>query len=368
MTLLALGALVVLLVWVSAAAPAARDVAPAAAAAPRRPVVPDALDVARMVERLATVLGSGVSMREAWSSVAGSLPPGELAEFSRRVAAGASPAAAAGPALRRLREPLALQAALEVCARTGAPAAGVLHSLAQALRDLHDAQLARRSAFAGPRATARILLVLPGAGIGLGMLIGVDPLGVLLGTGAGRALLASGLALTAAGWWWMHRLLRAAVGAPPAPVDASVVLELLAGPMVAGVPLAGAARAVGEAIAPAGDGARLCAFAAALEAGVGPEAATRGLGPELSALREATLLAHGSGADLAGILRSAAADSRRMLARGAEAAAARLAVRLVLPTGLTLLPAFVLLGIVPTLSSLLGGALTGGALLAAPPG
>ena len=35
--------------------------------------------------------------------------------------------------------------------------------------------------------------------------------------------------------------------------------------------------------------------------------------------------------------------------------AAQLAVRLVLPTGLTLLPAFVALGIIPTVISLLGG-------------
>ncbi|GAA1733790.1 type II secretion system F family protein [Brachybacterium phenoliresistens] len=367
---LVLAALLVLLLWVCAAAPAP-VVAPTAGTAPppgrRGRSRPDALDVARMVERLATVLGSGVSMPEAWSSVARSLPPGELAEFSRRLAAGSTPRAAAGPALRGLGEVASLQAALDVCARTGAPASGVLLSLAQALRDLHDAQLARGSAFAGPRSTARILLVLPLAGIALGTLIGVDPVGVLLGTPSGRALLVIGCALTAAGWWWMHRLLRAASGRPRVEVDPSVVLELIAGPLVAGVPLAGAVRAVGEAIHPTAAGARLCALAAALTAGVGPEAATRELGPSLAPLREAALLAHGSGADLAQILRSSAADSRRMLARGAEAAAARLAVRLVLPTGLTLLPAFVVLGIIPTLSSLLGGAFEGGTLLSAGP-
>jgi tight adherence protein B len=37
--------------------------------------------------------------------------------------------------------------------------------------------------------------------------------------------------------------------------------------------------------------------------------------------------------------------------------AAELAVRLVLPTGVALLPAFVALGIVPTVISLLGGTL-----------
>ncbi|MFC0675598.1 type II secretion system F family protein [Brachybacterium hainanense] len=362
--------LIALLVWVSAAAPPA---APAAApghgpARDRRnaPERPQALEVAHMIERLASVLGSGVTLRSAWSSVAMSLPAGELADFCSRLAAGASPAAAAGPALRRTGELASLQAALAVCARTGAPAAPVLLSLAQALRDLHDAQLARGSAFAGPRSTARILLALPAAGIGLGILIGVDPLGVLLGTGSGRVLLLLGVSLTLAGWWWMRRLLRLATGPRRPGVDSSVVLELIAGPLVAGIPLAGAADAVGEAISPSEAGERLQAFASALGAGVRAEAASRDLGPELAPLREAAMLAQGSGADLASILRSSAADARRMLARGAEAAAARLAVRLVLPTGLTLLPAFVVLGIIPTLSSLLGGAFEGGTLLAAP--
>jgi tight adherence protein B len=57
------------------------------------------------------------------------------------------------------------------------------------------------------------------------------------------------------------------------------------------------------------------------------------------------------------VLRSAARDARRGRARDAEVRAAELAVRLVLPTGVALLPAFVALGIVPTVISLLGGTL-----------
>lgn len=347
-----------------ATAPPAPTIAPAIRA---RPTVPprtcDALDVARMVERLATVLGSGVGMQHAWSSVAESLPAGELAEFARRLAVGGDPQRAAGHRLRRLRALTSLRMALEVCGRTGAPAAGVLTSLAGALRDLHDADLARRSAFAGPRATARILLVLPLAGIGLGMLIGVDPLGVLVGTSQGRVLLVVGVALTAAGWWWMHRLLSSAGGREGGGVDVSVVLDLVSGPLTAGIPLSGAIEAVGSALGPDDGGRRLQLFAEALRAGVPPRVAVRHLDEDMAPLRDAALLAHSSGADLAQILRSASRDRRRALARDAEAAAARLAVRLVLPTGLTLLPAFVVLGIIPTVSSLLGGAFDGGALL-----
>ena len=70
------------------------------------------------------------------------------------------------------------------------------------------------------------------------------------------------------------------------------------------------------------------------------------------------MLAEGTGADLARVLRSAARDLRRGRARDVEVLAAQLAVRLVLPTGLALLPAFVALGIIPTVMSLLGGTVT----------
>ena len=47
-----------------------------------------------------------------------------------------------------------------------------------------------------------------------------------------------------------------------------------------------------------------------------------------------------------------------LISEVAEVRAAELAVRLVLPTGAALLPAFVALGIVPTVISLLGGTLS----------
>src|SRR5699024_5524229 len=122
-----------------------------------------------------------------------------------------------------------LAAALTICERTGAPTAGVLQNLADALRDLHDASLARRTAFAGPRSTARILLVLPAAGLALGMLLGGDPLRLLISSPIGNLLAAVGGAATVIGWWWMRRLVRRADPPATSQVDASVLLELIAG-------------------------------------------------------------------------------------------------------------------------------------------
>ena len=78
-----------------------------------------------------------------------------------------------------------------------------------------DAEAARQTALAGPRATVRLLTWLPFLGLGLGLLLGVDPVEVLLGTPWGVAALAAGLALTAAGRIWSARLVRAAEGPPP---------------------------------------------------------------------------------------------------------------------------------------------------------
>src|SRR5699024_11575968 len=60
----------------------------------------------------------------------------------------------------------------------------------------------RRSAMAAPRATARLLAWLPLAGLGLGVLLGVDPLVVFADGGLGTASLLLGLLLMLLGRRW----------------------------------------------------------------------------------------------------------------------------------------------------------------------
>ncbi|GAA1491328.1 type II secretion system F family protein [Brachybacterium sacelli] len=348
------------LAWV-VAPPALPEVAHRAGPRTKRSAA-TTLEVARMVEQLATVISSGASIRRAWDAVARSLPGGELSELARAAAAGADPRRAAPGPLRGSETISSLGAALTVCERTGAPTAGMLQGLADALRDLHDASLARRTAFAGPRSTARILLVLPLAGLGLGMLLGGDPLRLLLTSPGGNLLGVLGLVLTAAGWWWMRRLIHQADPPAGSHVDPSVVLELIAGALESGLPLARSVSAVAQALPAGPDALVLGRLATALEAGLPAALAAGDLPPQFAPLGQSAVLAESAGADLARVLRSAARDGRRGRARDAEARAAQLAVRLVLPTGITLLPAFVVLGIIPTVISLLGGtfALTSG--------
>ncbi|MUM19613.1 hypothetical protein FZI91_21250 [Mycobacterium sp. CBMA271] len=59
---------------------------------------------------------------------------------------------------------------------------------------------------AGPRATAAVLTGLPVAGIGLGQMIGAEPLTVLCSGGAGGALLVVGVVLACVGLLWSDRI------------------------------------------------------------------------------------------------------------------------------------------------------------------
>lgn len=355
MIALALGVLAAL-TWVLAP-PTLRSPAPARPSRARR-VGGGPLEMAHLVEQLATVISSGAGPRQAWAALGRSLPAGELQDLARAAATGADLRRAAGERLRRTDMVSSLSTALEVCERTGAPTAVMLQHLAEALRDLHDAAQARRAAFAGPRSTARILLVLPLAGLGLGMLLGGDPLRLLLTSPAGNLLGLAGLALTCFGWWWMRRLIHRADPPRSRRVDPSVQLELIAGALDSGLPLSRAVAAVGRALPAGAEGTSLQRVASALEAGVPAGLAGRSLPAELEALARSAVLAEGTGADLSRVLRSAARDARHGRAREAEVLAAQLAVRLVLPTGLALLPAFVALGIIPTVLSLLGGTIT----------
>lgn len=124
---------------------------------------------------------------------------------------------------------LELAACLEVCEASGAPVAAVLARLATRLESEDDGAAMRETALAGPRATVRLLTWLPFVGLGLGMAMGVDPLGVLLGSPLGWACLVSGLALVVAGRAWSTHLISVAAR-PGRPKGSRRHLTGVAGP------------------------------------------------------------------------------------------------------------------------------------------
>lgn len=97
-----------------------------------------------------------------------------------------------------------LAACWRVNARTGAPMAPMVERLIDSRTDDAHTRTALAAALAGPRATARMLALLPVIGIGLGSLLGTQPLAWLLGPGL-PAFVAGGV-LAAAGAWWTHRI------------------------------------------------------------------------------------------------------------------------------------------------------------------
>lgn len=106
-----------------------------------------------------------------------------------------------------------LAACFDIAEASGCPLADVLARFAAQLEVEADAEAARQTALAGPKATVSLLTWLPVMGLGLGMALGVDPLAILIGTPLGMAALAAGVALTVAGRVWSARLVHAAAGA-----------------------------------------------------------------------------------------------------------------------------------------------------------
>jgi tight adherence protein B len=103
-------------------------------------------------------------------------------------------------------ELLALSAAWALCEDVGAPLAEVLHAVADAIRQDGEIEADIESALAAPRSTARLLSLLPLAGLLLGQLVGARPVHVLLHTLAGRLCALTGLVLALVGRWWANRL------------------------------------------------------------------------------------------------------------------------------------------------------------------
>lgn len=265
-----------------------------------------------------------------------------------------------------------LQLSLRMSESAGAPLATSLERAAEHAEERIDALLGRQSALAAPRATGRILSWLPLLGLGLGVLMGSDPVGVLTGSILGALTGMLGLGLAFAGRRWTAALVhraevesarpsaraanaesgteRPVSPADAALVDTALVLELLAAQLRAGLAPLAALGTLAEAL----NSRPLHTVCQRLQMGSGwgnawsgPAAGTFG------ELRDALAPAYTGGAPSTALLLSLADAHRLSERRAAERAAGKLSVALVVPLGLCSLPAFICLGIVPILISLL---------------
>lgn len=135
--------------------------------------------------------------------------------------------------------------------------------------------------------------------------------------------------------------------------DAPTVADLLAACLAAGSTLPAALRAVGTAV-PGPTGSLLHMATGRLELGADPQSAWEELATEeaLAPVARAAIRAHDSGAPLADVLLGVADDLRVRHRTAVEAAARGVGVRAVGPLGACFLPAFMLLGVVPLVGSL----------------
>jgi len=310
-------------------------------------------ELAELVQRLAVLLAAGVAPSRAWRHAArppleaaaalAEVPPTRIPEAlvgfaGSPVAGDARSAGARGAAARTRPEPAlaaawrGLAASWAVAEVVGAPLADTLRGTAAALRGLAAAEREVRIALAGPRATARLVTVLPLVAAAFGAMLGQDALGVLFGTPFGWGCAAVGAVLMLVGRWWTRRMLRSAerTGALP-----GLVAELTAIAMSGGVSVERARRIVTQAAARFGLEADPAAADATLE------------------------LAASSGAPAAELLRAEAAEARAAAVAEAREHAERLSVRFLLPLGVCVLPAFVAVGVLPLMASIVGGTLAG---------
>ncbi len=210
---------------------------------------------------------------------------------------------------------------------TGGPLGGAVARFAAVLSRLEQNHNQLRLTFASPKATSRLIFGLPFIGLGLAQLLGLNPVAAMVSSLPGFLALCLGLILMLVASIISARMLRRA---SPNFSDPGLVFDCVVIGLQAGLPLQ---SAVSNALArqteqPAED--------------------------VLFRLKESAALSEDTGAQLTQILTAAADSLRDAVFNEQSNKIAKLAVHLMVPLGLAVLPAFVLLTVVPIAIGLLG--------------
>lgn len=281
-------------------------------------------DVADSVQTLAVLLQAGAVPLVAWRHLASTGDPVAVAVLAR-TEKGVPLVSAIGEQGGMWTE---LAAAWEIATTVGAPLADVLRSIAEALRDAASAADDVRVALAEPAGTARLLLWMPLAGLLLGVALGFDAWGVIVGNPLGAACVVTGLLFIVLARLWTQALLRRA---RPQPGTPGMAAELVGVALAGGAPIDRAVELVAET--------RVV------------DAAGR------DRVQEVLDLSRAAGVPAVELLRATAAQDRHRARIHGRLRAARLSTRLLLPLGVCTLPAFLLLGVAPLLLSVFAATL-----------
>jgi len=311
----------------------------------RRRAEPSIEEVAAVAQRLAVLLSAGVSPVSAWEYLVPVPSDARPEPASDRVVRAAAQAGSRGDSIadavaveaRALGGQagdawLGLAAAWAVATEAGAPLAVCLRELAASFRTLGQLHRDLQVALAGPTATAKMVMWLPLVGILFGSVLGFNTLQTLFLTVPGLICLAVGGLLMLAGARWNRRLVRSARARDPAP---GLELDL-------------------TAIGMNGGGSAL--RARALVRSTTDRYGLRGSDPE-GAIDRVLALSARAGVPATELLRSEADQLRRDARSAGRRRAETLAVTLMIPLGVCVLPAFMLVGVVPLLLSVLSSTL-----------
>ncbi len=304
--------------------------------------------VASIVHRLAVLLAAGVAPAAGWGYLAEDSEAGVLSMVAADAASGRPITGSIVSVIGQV--PVAteqawrgLAAAWQVATEAGASLAPSLRQFASSLRDLAQTERDISIALAGPVATARLVMALPVIGVLFGLALGFDTLHTLFATGPGWLCLVLGISLMLVARAWNRRLVSRA---RPGSSSPGLGLDLMAIAVSGGGSIARATFAVERAW-------QDCGLGTDLEAGLAGKA---GSGSE--AIESVLSLSRRAGVPAAELLRSEAEELRRAARASGQRAAATLAVTLMLPLGLCILPAFMLLGVTPLLITIVSSTMT----------
>jgi len=276
-------------------------------------------DLAFDCERAAALLRAGLPSAVAWSAVFDEKPEDFGQVLTNR---------ATSPPDRASTSPdrVLVAAAWAASAEIGAPLRATMTMLAQTYRALAGIEREVDSAVAGPRIATRVMLTLPAISVVLAGGLGMNILNFFFANSFGIVCLFSGALLTGSGWWWSRRMVgRINTNVVPREIDAIVIV-------------------------------------AGLRAGVGVqttmEALTRHLESMTSTngaarMQRLETLSSLWGVPLADLLMSEVLQSRNATVSHLRKQCAELAERLLIPLGGCVLPAFILLGVVPIVFELI---------------
>jgi tight adherence protein B len=286
-------------------------------------------EIASMVQRLSVLLAAGVPPTSVWGYLDGSRYGEIVAKVMAATESGGDIPSALIASSSQLPDAEGVSmrvvaAAWRVATDAGAPLAAALSNFATALRSLADADREVEVALAGPIATARLVMALPVVGVVFALLLGFNTLGILFTTRPGNACCVVGIVLMVAARAWNSRLVRRARTRDVTP---GLRCELMAIAVTGGGALDSAESSVATALE---------------ECRLDPQL-------ELETVVDVLALSRRAGVPAAGMLRSEAEERRREARAQSQKAAAVLAVRLMLPLGVCVLPAFMLLGVAPLL-------------------